>query len=182
MSDMVCSENESIVRQMGSGGDPIYYDPNRKPDIVHSTLFLPTSKDVDGLSLLNPTNRSLVWCAFRVEQPETRFRLVCLNISNLAITASVIGFHSFDIVDSEDCLDLEYGLPYAHCVAQQINRVDYEKDKNVKKMIKEWALSVARSISVESILGPFPKPCETDSYRPDLGSNDCVESDASQDS
>ncbi len=44
-------KKEMLYRQIGPGGDPIYFNPDRNPPI-HQSRFIPTSADTDGLSLI----------------------------------------------------------------------------------------------------------------------------------
>jgi hypothetical protein len=64
--------SEMLYRQVGQGGNPIYYDPDRRPPL-HSGLFIPAKKDTDGLSLIRSRFRSKVWSAYRVEKLKRKY-------------------------------------------------------------------------------------------------------------
>lgn len=156
---------EVLYRQVGPAGNPIYYDPQRTP-VVHQALFLPSNQDTDGLSLIRGRFRTDVWAAYRNEQPAVRFRLAVLQVPQMEQLASELGFESFDFGLSADGLDDEHGEPWAHCVALQINRADYDGCPEAKKRIKEWAMKTATRLTDQDIIGPFHEPTEQDPYRP----------------
>lgn len=157
--------NEGFYRQIGPGGDPIYFDPARNPP-VHQSRFLPTSSDTDGLSLVWRRFRTEVWSAYRIEQPTVRFRLAVLRQLRLEQLASELGFTAMSYDSTADALDVKFGEPWAHCVATSINRVDYDNDSEAKKRIKDWAMGVARIVTSRDVIGPFHEPTDDDPYRP----------------
>lgn len=156
---------EILYRQVGPGGTPIYYDPNRAP-CLWTTLFLPTRGDTDGLSLIRSMFRSAVWCAVRTARPDVRYCLAPLVANKVSALATGVGLPSLTFLPTPDDLDERYGEPYAHCVIQQINVNDYNSGKEAKKRFKEWAQQVASSIQCGDILGPFEYPTEDQPYRP----------------
>lgn len=157
--------NEILYRQIGPGGDPIYFDPSRTP-AVHQSRFLPTSKDVDGLSLVRGRFRTEIWSAHRPEQPTVRFRLAELQANRLRQLAADLGFATMSYTSNADSLDVEFGEPWAHCVVVEINRIDYDNNSESKKRIKEWAMGVAKLVSIQDVIGPFHEPTSHDPYRP----------------
>lgn len=156
---------ESVFRQVGTGGNPIYFDPARQPPI-HRSLFYPARNDSDGLSLIRSSFRTAVWAAYRVEQPDTRFRLAEILVATLVDAGSHVGIQGLVLDCTPDKLDIEHGEPWAHCVVRQINRTDYDNNSEAKKRIKEWALQIENKINASEVKGPFPKPGATDPYRP----------------
>ena len=157
--------NELLYRQIGPGGDPIYFDPERNPP-VHQSRFLPTSKDADGLSLVRGRFRTEIWSAYRMEQPAVRFRLALLHASRIQHLSVNLGFQAWTLASTTDALDAKFGAPWAHCVAGEINRAAYDNDSNAKIRIKEWAMQVANLLTNQEVLGPFQEPTDVDSYRP----------------
>lgn len=158
-------DDEVLLRQVGEGGNPIYFDPNRKPPVVHA-LFLPTTADTDGLSMIRKKWRTEVWAAYRKERPQMRFRLAPVEVKQLREYARQAKIASFKIGSTPDVLDEEFGPPYAHCVLVSINRTDYETDPAAKRKIKEWARLVANGLQPLHILGPYEAPSSSDPYRP----------------
>jgi len=156
---------ETLDRQIGPGGDPIWFDPDRQPPVYHAA-FLPSAQDHDGLSLIRSRFRTEIWAAYRPEQPEQRFRLARLPVRQLVERARQAGFPDLHFNPSPDQLDREHGEPWAHCVASQINRVDYDGDKETKMRIKQWARNVAETLPIGGIEGPFDRPSGADPYRP----------------
>lgn len=165
MSTPSIGPEDVMYRQIGRGGNPIYYDAARNPP-VHQSLFLPTGSDIDGLSLIQGKLRSQIWAAYRLEQPTTRFRLAALKVQSIQQNASSAGFGTLSFECSPDGLDNDQGEPWAHCVATEINRTAYDKDVDAKKKIKQWAMFVASGISQSDVLGPFAEPTDDDAYRP----------------
>lgn len=158
-------EPEVLYRQVGTGGSPIFFDPDRSPPLFPA-VFLPSRADVDGLSLIHSRFRSTVWSAFRVEQPEVRFRIVVLTREFLQEAATIAGIKDFDLRSTPDALDKRFGPPNAHCVASAINRRDYDQDREARKRIKSWTQRISNSLSAADVVGPFPIPESEDSYRP----------------
>jgi hypothetical protein len=156
--------DEVLFRQIGPGGNPIYFDPARNPP-VHQSRFLPTDQDTDGLSMIRGRFRSEVWAAYRPEQPEKRFRLAVLRTDAITRLASNLGFQSLTLNPSEDSLDRRFGEPLAHCVVAEINRTDYDGGVELKVMIKEWAMAVSRTLATGDVIGPFVEPTQ-EPYRP----------------
>ena len=159
------TNDETLYRQIGVGGNPIYFDPSRQPPI-HRSLFLPSPNDSDGLSLIRARFRAAAWAAFRVEHPEVRYRLAQLLAAELEHHGQNVGFSDFPIESTSDALDDKHGPPFAHCVAIRINRVDYDSNAEKKKLIKEWALRVSDCLTRTAIIGPFAMPVDGDAYRP----------------
>ena len=157
--------DETLYRQIGPSGQPIYFDPKRHPP-VHRSLFMPSRADTDGLSLIRSRFRTRVWAAYRVEKPLVRFRLAQLQTSRLRTLAEDVGFPKFHAESTPDELDQQYGPPWAHCVVKEINRRDYDNDWQSKRMIKEWAMAVAGEITSDFVLGPYPVPTSEDPLRP----------------
>lgn len=166
MSTPAVETSESMYRQVGPGGDPIYFDPSREP-LVHHAIFLPTRNDGDGLSLIRSRFRSEIWSAFRKEKPSVRFRLARLQIQVLAQVAVECEITILSYLPTPDGLDSDHGEPWAHCVVTEINRTIYDSDQTAKRRIKEWALRVSDLITSAEILGPFDEPTANDPYRPD---------------
>lgn len=75
------------------------------------------------------------------------------------------GIDPLNFDPSADQLDVENGRPWAHCVAREINRTQYNQDNAAKRRIKEWALAMAELIQPANIIGPFKQPTEADPYR-----------------
>ena len=71
-----------------------------------------------------------------------------------------------DIEATPDALDDDYGQPWAHCVAKQININDYQNNPEIKGKIKKWARAVAKAITSNEVTEIFPAPTDTDAYRP----------------
>lgn len=159
--------DETLYRQIGPGGNPIWFDPDRMPPVFH-VAFIPSNDDHDGLSLIRARFRSRPWAAHRLKNPNTQYRLaqlVAQHLSNLAVEA---GLTPLEFRPTEDELDAQYGEPWAHCVVVQINRRDYD-DKTkpqVKAAIKSWAQQVAGSLALGNIEGPFNPPTDADPHRP----------------
>jgi hypothetical protein len=156
---------EVLYRQIGPGGTPIYFDPNRSPQL-HQAAFLPSSQDLDGLSLIRSRFRDEIWAAYRAEKPAIQFRLAKVPVAVLRELDSEIGFEGGGYVASPDGLDERFGEPWAHCVATHINRATYDVNRDAKVRIKEWALAVANGIGADSVRGPFAQPDESVPYRP----------------
>ena len=160
------TSNELLLRQIGPGGNPIFFDSSKCPP-VHPSVFRPTEKDADGLSLIRGRFRTDVWAAYRMEQPSVRFRLARLSVSRLSNVAVALGIPELSFPTSPDGLDRLHGEPWAHCVVSEINRTAYEADRETKKRIKEWALAVAQSIAIDDVVGPYDEPTEDQHpYRP----------------
>ena len=157
--------NEVLYRQIGPGGNPIYFDPTRNPPVHHSR-FLPTSNDTDGLSLIRSRFRSEIWSAYRLEQPAARFRLAALQALRIQQLASDLGFQTLSFTSTADGLDAKFGEPWAHCVVVEINRADYDTDSVVKKQIKEWAMGMANLVTNQDVVGPLHELTDDDPYRP----------------
>ena len=160
--------SEVLYRQVGPGGNPIYFDPTRTRPI-HSALFLPSPNDTDGLSLIRAGHRTRIWSASRPESPTIRYRLVCITASDVARHARTIGFADVNFDLNPDTLDQRFGEPQAHCVVREINRTTYDKDAQAKRRIKEWALAMSSHISQADVIGPFAGPTDADPYRPAAG-------------
>ena len=163
---------EIVVRQIPEGrGQPLFFDTTRAtPPIVHSSLFLPSRSDVDGLSLIRLRHRAEVWAAFRAETPDQLYRLARLLPSVLNDCARAAGIELLNFTPSPDALDHEHGEPWAHCVAAEINRVAYDDraDPDAKKRIKTWAAKVSTLVALEDVTGPYPRPEPAlDRYRPE---------------
>lgn len=165
MSTPPVQANESLYRQIGPGGNPIYFDPTRA-QCVHRSSFLPTTQDVDGLSLIRSRFRTAIWSAHRPELPDVRFRLAVLRSVVAREVAINAGFTHLEFEPSPDTLDERFGEPWAHCTVSQINRLDYDSNQTVKRMIKEWAMGIANSVSEQVVIGPFDAPGHDDDYRP----------------
>lgn len=157
--------DEILYRQIGPGGNPIYFDPARTP-VVHQVSFLPTPSDQDGLSLIRSKFRTEVWSSHRLEKPAVRFRLATLLANRLQQLALDLGFQAMSYVVSADSLDNKFGEPWAHCVVVEINRANYDSDLDARKRIKEWAVGVSRIITSNEVIGPFHEPRDDDPYRP----------------
>lgn len=157
--------NETLYRQIGPGGNPIYFDPAQEPP-VHSSAFLPSRSDKDGLSLIRSRLRTEVWSAYRAEKPDVRFRLAILRVSQLRQVATNTGMNGLTFERSPDGLDWIHGEPWAHCVALEINRNDYDAIPEVRRQIKQWALDVAKLLTTSNVVGPFDEPTSKDVYRP----------------
>lgn len=156
---------EILYRQVGYGGTPIYFDPDRNP-CLWTNLFLPTNGDTDGLSLIRASFRCAQWSALRLTKPDIRYRLAQLIAAETATKAIAAGMQTMTFVSSPDDLDDQHGEPHAHCVASQVNINAYKTNHEAKRAIKEWAHQVANSINREDILGPFPVPPDDYPYRP----------------
>ena len=165
MSTPSVDKSELLLRQIGPRGNPIYFDPGRKPP-VHQATFLPSRKDADGLSLIRSRFRSDVWSAFRPEQPSVRFRLARMQASSLHQVADDCGIQGFNFQPTPDELDNQHGAPWAHCVNTEINRAIYDSDDAAKMRIKEWALGVGDLFTERDVVGPFEAPMQGDEYRP----------------
>lgn len=159
------NEDEMLYRQIGPGGDPIYFNPDRNPPI-HQSRFIPTSADTDGLSLIRSRFRTEVWSAYRLEQPSVRFRLAVIQAELLRRIALDSEFESLSYRVSADGIDDRFGEPWAHCVVAEMNRANYDSDVETKKKIKEWALRATKLIKKEDVIGPFDAPTDDDPYRP----------------
>lgn len=158
-------DDELLYRQIGPRGNPIYFDPN-KPCPVHQSVFLPSRKDTDGLSLLRRRFRTEIWSAYRLEQPSVRFRLARLQCGRLRQVATERGIPTLNHIPAPDALDIDHGEPWAHCLVSEVNRTAYDADQEARKRIKEWALGISDSISNDDVIGPFEEPTEGDAYRP----------------
>jgi hypothetical protein len=157
--------SEPLRRQVGLGGNPIYFDATRAPPILHYSLFLPGRDDADGLSLIRARHRTPIWSAFRPETPDVRYRLACLTADDVAHRARVVGFGvTFDL--SPDSLDHRFGEPWAHCVVREINRTAYDTDKEAKRRIKDWAHQIVEQIAPSDVIGPFAEPTDAAPHRP----------------
>ena len=157
--------SETLYRQVSPGGNPIYYDGEKEPP-VHWSLFIPSKRDTDGLSLIRARFRTKPWAAYRAEKPSTRHRLALIRAGFLRDVAEAVGIGALHCDPSPDVLDEQYGEPWAHCVAREINRDAYDSDGEAKKRIKSWAYQVAASLSNTDVEGPFESPAEQDAYRP----------------
>jgi hypothetical protein len=166
MSTPAIDDAEILYRQIHPGGAPIYFDAARTPAISQA-VFLPTSADGDGLSLLRACFRSAIWSAYRPEQPSVRFRLGQLGVLKLRQLALDLGFADLHFTATPDSLDNLHGEPWAHCVTIQINRRAYDSDREAKRRIKEWAMGVAKAVSLEAVIGPFEAPAQDSPYRPE---------------
>ena len=157
--------DEHLYRQIGPGGDPLYYEPGRNPT-VHQAAFLPTSKDSGGLSLIRGRFRTEIWSAYRLERPNERFRLAVLNAHDLGQLALNEGFEVLNYRSTADGLDNRFGEPWAHCEVKEINRAEYDRDKAVRTRIKNWAMKVVEQVTNDKLSGPFELPTDDDPYRP----------------
>jgi hypothetical protein len=163
---------EVVVRQIREGGgQPLFFDATRAtPPVVHRSLFFPSPKDADGLSLIRLRFRAEAWAAFRSETPDQRYRLARLFPSALIDCARDAGIEWLHFHPSPDDLDREHGQPWAHCDVQEINRRDYDNkaDPDAKKRIMTWADKVSALITAADVSDPYPAPDqETDRYRPE---------------
>jgi len=165
MSTAPVDENELLFRQVSPGGDPIYFDETRKPPVFH-VVFLPGREDHDGLSMIRNKFRTEIWSAYRLERTTVRYRLACLNVSELNRMSNERGTSDLTYNPSPDGLDNQHGEPWAHCCIAEINKTIYDSDQDAKKRIKEWARHVSDWLSRDSIIGPFREPTEADPYRP----------------
>ncbi len=156
---------EMVYRQVGPGGNPVYFASGRKPP-VHWSLFLPGRQDDDGLSLIRRRFRTPIWAAFRPDTPETRFRLICMDVALMQDVAQLAGLPEIGFEPTPDGLDQQHGPPWAHCAAREINRGEYDSNRQIKVRIKQWARDLADRIEHEQIIGPFDAPGSDDSYRP----------------
>jgi len=129
--------SQTLYRQIKNGGNPIYYEPNRTP-ILHSAAFLPSSQDKDGLSVIQGGFRTKIWAAYRPEQPEERFRIALLRFDFLKTIALDAGFPDLQLKTTPDQLDDYFGIPFAHGVLPEINRISYDNCLVSKKQIKEF--------------------------------------------
>lgn len=166
LSTPTFDEGEIAFRQIPPGGSPVFYCDGRVPP-VHRSLFLPSARDHDGLSMCRNRFRAITWCAFRVEKSETRFQLARVTIGQLNRACHEVGIADARLQATPDELDRQHGEPWAHFVVGAINRLEYETSEIAKKAIKEWALQMAEWIGESEILGPFRIPNEDDSYRPE---------------
>jgi hypothetical protein len=165
MSTPPVDSTEIVFRQIGSGGNPVYYDPAQSPPI-HQSVFLPAKLDSDGLSLLRARFRTQIWAAHRLENPTARYRLAQLRVLHLEQFAWEAQLQSLAFSSTPDALDEQHGEPWGHCVVATINRTDYEQNVAIKRCIKEWALRLANFLGRENVLGPFPTPTAADPIRP----------------
>lgn len=165
MSTPNVEHSEIVYRQIGPGGNPIYFDPTRRPPI-HRSLFIPNAEDTDGLSLIRSRFRAEIWCAHRMERPAIRFRLAVLTVAGLVTEGRASDISDLRFEATEDSLDAQNGEPWAHCIAVTINRTDYDRDEQVRKRIKEWAKRLQDSLTASEVLGPFSSPDSGHSYRP----------------
>ena len=157
--------DEILFRQVAPhGGTPPLFQSGRQPPI-HQNAFLPTRADADGLSLVRPRFRSVIWAAFRPEKQDVRYLLAPKSASVLRDLASSVQL-PIEFAPSADGLDEKHGEPFAHCVATSINRTEYDGSPEAKRKIKEWAAALAASLSEGDLRGPFPQPSEDDPYRP----------------
>lgn len=157
--------NELVFRQVGPGGNPLWFDPDRPIPLYHA-LLLPSSDDTDGLSLIRERFRSKVWAAFRPHRNNVNFRLIVLKVKSLQDHAVAMQMSEFNLMASPDALDDVHGHPWAHCVAVQINRKDYDTLPHVRKQIKAWARQVSSSLQLVCVTEPFESPSSDDPYRP----------------
>ena len=88
-----------------------------------------------------------------------------MGVALLQDVAQLAGLHEIRLEPTPDGLDQQHGPPWAHCVAREINRGDYDSDSWMKARIKEWARDLADRIENEQIVGPFDVPASDDSYR-----------------
>lgn len=154
-----------VYRQVGPGGNPIYFDPNRSP-VLYQSLFLPGRDDQDGLSLIRARYRSDIWSAFRPQNPAVRYRLARLIAGDAESIAKTVGIDDLHFDPTPDLLDEQHGEPWAHCVLREINRAIYDTDADAKDRIKEWALMMAKHVAESDVAGPFVAPTAADAYRP----------------
>lgn len=157
--------DELLYRQIGPRGNPIYFDPARTPP-VHQSRFLPANNDTDGLSFIRSRLRTEIWSAFRLENPEVRFRLAIVKSSRMQLLPSDSGFQGLSFRSTADSLDARFGAPWAHCVVPEINRASYDNDLEAKRRIKDWAMGMANLVSNRDVIGPFQEPTDADRYRP----------------
>jgi hypothetical protein len=158
---------EMLVRQISRGGVPLYIQEDRTP-LVHQAAFLPSREDTDGLSMIRDRFRARIWSAFRPQRVEVRYILALLRAEDLLLIAQDVGLGGLSFSATPDELDNQFGCPFAHCVANEINRRDYEASKVQKIKIKNWAEGVVAGIDKSTVVGPFPKPRKgQDPYRPD---------------
>jgi hypothetical protein len=158
---------ENLLRQLSPDTNPLWFDPDRCPS-VHHAAFIPSKRDHDGLSLIRARFRSRLWAAYRLNKPETRYRLAPRTVNLLIELAVEAGFPTLTLKPTEDDLDARHGEPWAHCVAMQINRRDYDDrtNKRMRACIKSWARLVATSLTADIIEGPFDPPTDSTPYRP----------------
>lgn len=161
------AEGEVVYRQVSPGGNPVFFQADRDPPLNY-TLFLPSRADLDGLSLIRQAHRAPVWAAFRPEQPSVRFQLAVVSVSLLQAIDTEAGFSATGYKATPDALDEQQGEPWAHAVAEHINRPAYDRDK---ARLKSWAKRVAALVSAGSIIGPCPAPAVNDRYRPSQADN-----------
>lgn len=143
----------------------MWFDPATVPP-VKDRAFIPSSGDSDGLSLIRGQFRARPWAALRPPKQDVRYRLAALATGSLSQLAKEAGLPALTIECSPDTLDEQHGEPWAHCVAVQINRRDYDADREKKAAMKNWAYAVAASLSLDCIEGPFDPPDANEPYRP----------------
>ncbi len=158
--------DEPLYRQvLPNAGTPLYLDRSLAPP-VHHALFRPTKNDVDGLSLLRSKYRSQVWCGQRPGQLGNCYCLINLQSNELSRIAEACGLGPITFTVSPDDFDRRFREPYAHCVAKEINHTEYISNDAAKKRMKNWAIEVSRSITIDCVIGPFHQLTAEDSYRP----------------
>ncbi len=160
-------DTEFLLRQLSTLGEPPIFDAGRSPPI-HMSAFLPSSADVDGLSLLRKQYRALIWAAYRPQKPSQRFLLTESTSAEFRSFATRAHLPALTFSPCPDALDDIHGEPWAHCIVPEINIRDYrDRDKKaLKKQIKNWAVAIANRLSQAPIHGPFPEPDHSDPYRP----------------
>jgi|GEM_PF-626927 len=159
------TSTELLYRQVGPGGNPLFFDESRA-SVLHQSLFTPTDNDSDGLSLIRSIYRSEVWAAHRIENPSAQFRLARSIADDLIRIATSVGFSALNFDISPDGLDNLHGEPFAHCTIREINRTDYNASHTQKKRIKEWAFAVVSRLTKSDISAHYSIPMTSDAYRP----------------
>jgi len=147
-------QQETLLRQISPGGDPVYFDPTRIESPVDKAVFLPSPDDSDGLSVIRNQFRSLARASRRKEKPGAKFHIASINVLELQNTARDAGFSVLSFCVNADAFDADFGEPWAHCTITEINRIDYDGNREAKIRIKEFARLVAKQITALRVISP----------------------------
>lgn len=156
---------EVLFRQAPLRGNPLFVDRTVTPP-VHRSAFRPSRVDHDGLSLIRSSYRSLEWSGCRPEKEGEELYVIELPVKQLSDIGQISGFPAIEFRCSPDALDDVHGEPFAHCTVLQINRTDYDKDRDSKNRILKWTEKLSESISLAQVHGPLMKPTADVPYRP----------------
>jgi|GEM_PF-3789523 len=149
---VVIEPDELLYRQLKPRVNTQWIDGGGDPP-VPPAFFKPSQADTDGLSLLRASVRHHRWAAFRVEQPDVRFRLA-------VVSAEVLKGLGCRIEQSDDALDRQHAT-HAHICVPELSHAAFAKGQGNRDR-RSRALQLREDICTKGVrfaaLGPFDDP------------------------